>query len=143
MSSKKYDSEPLPELQERDLNDAEWNEVVSKRLPSTLEAKAIELKAWRGPRELRCVSDLLRALLVYVCCGYSWRELGMWAVLKGVGALSERAWRKRLDRSQAWIAWLLGEVLGVQQRPSWLPEGAGRVLLIDATRLKTKGGHGR
>src|SRR5205085_9254970 len=78
----------------------------------------------------------------YVVCGSPWRELGIWAVLKGVGALSERAWRKRLDRAQASIAWLLGEVLGVQQRPSWLPQGAGRVLLIDATRLKTLGGTG-
>jgi hypothetical protein len=142
MSSKPHHNEPFPQMQERDLNDAQWNEVVSKRLPRNLEAKAIELKAWRRQRELRCVSDLLRALLVYVCCGYSWRELGIWAVLKGLGALSERAWRKRLDRSQAWIHWLLGEVLGVQQRPSWLPEGAGRVLLIDATRLKTLGGTG-
>ena len=58
MSSKKYDSEPLPEMQERDLNDAEWNEVVRQRLPSNLEAKAIELKAWSRQRELRCVSDL-------------------------------------------------------------------------------------
>ena len=80
---------------------------------------------------------------MYVCCGYSWRELGIWAVLKGVGALSERAWRKRLDRAQAWIHWLVGEVLGVQQRPSWLPAGAGRVLLIDATRFCDIGGDGR
>src|SRR5205085_1770740 len=54
----------------------------------------------------------------------------------------ERAWRKRLDRSRVWIEWLLGELLGVQQTPSWLPKGAGRVLLIDATRLKTLGGTG-
>src|SRR5216684_4848791 len=132
MSNKSHHSEALPEMQERDLNDAAWNEVVTNRLPSNLEAKAIELKAWRGPRELRCVSDLLRALLVYVCCGYSWRDLGIWAVLKGIGSLSERAWRKRLDRSQAWIGWLLVELLGVQQTPSWLPQGYGRVLLIDA-----------
>jgi hypothetical protein len=124
-------------MQESDLNDVAWNEVVTKRLPSNLEAKAIELKAWSRQRELRCVSDLLRALLVYVCCQYSWRDLGIWAVLKEIGSLSERAWRKRLDRSAAWIGWLLGELLGVQQRPSRLPEGAGRVLLIDATRLKT------
>src|SRR5438445_5480773 len=126
MSSQSHHSEPLPEMQESDLNDAEWNEVVSKRLPANLEAKAIELKAWRRQRELRCVSDLLRALLVYACCGYSWRDLGIWAVLKGIGALSERAWRKRLDRSQAWIAWVRGEVLGALHRPSWLPEGSRR-----------------
>jgi Transposase DDE domain len=88
------------------------------------------------------VSDLLRALLVYVCCQYSWRELGMWAVLKGIGSLSERAWRKRLERSQAWIAWLLSELLGVHQTPSWLAPGMGRVLLVDATRWKIPGGTG-
>ncbi len=142
MSRQPHHNEPLPQMQEPDLNDAEWNEVVLQRLPKDLEAKAVELKAWSRRRELRCVSDLLRALLVYVCCGYSWRDLGIWAVLKGIGWLGERAWRKRLDRSQAWIHWLLGELLGVQQRPSWLPEGAGRVLLIDATRLKTLGGTG-
>lgn len=87
-------------MQESDLNDAGWNEVVRKRLPSNLEAKAIELKAWSRQRQRRCVSDLLRALLVYACCGYSWRDVGIWAVFKGIGSLSERAWRKRLDRAQ-------------------------------------------
>jgi len=129
-------------MQESDLTDMAWSEVVTSRLPANLEAKAQELKAWRRQRGLRCVSDLLRALLVYACCQYSWRELGMWAVLKGIGALSERAWRKRLEQSRAWIDWLLGELLGVQQSPAWLPEGQGRVLLIDATRLKTLGGTG-
>ncbi len=88
------------------------------------------------------MSDLLRALLVYACCQYAVRELGMWAVLKGIGSLSERAWRKRLDRSRAWIAWLLSELLGVHHSPEWVPTGAGRVLLIDATRFKSVGGTG-
>ena len=66
----------------------------------------------------------------------------MWAVLKGIGSLSERAWRKRLDQSREWIAWLLSELLGVHQTPAWLPQGAGRVLLIDATRWKTPAGTG-
>ncbi len=48
-------------MQEVDLNDATWNEVVTTRLPANLEAKAIELKAWSRRRGLRCVSDLLRA----------------------------------------------------------------------------------
>jgi hypothetical protein len=107
MSTTLHHSEPLPPLQEVDLNDATWNEVVATRLPADLEAQARRLKAWSRQRGLRSVSDLLRALLVYACCQYSWRELGMWAVLKGVGALSERAWRKRLDRSRAWISWRL------------------------------------
>jgi len=66
----------------------------------------------------------------------------MWVVLKGIGSLSERAWRKRLEQSQLWIAWLLSELLGVHQRPVWLPEGVGRVRIVDATRWKTPAGTG-
>src|SRR5947209_11978790 len=142
MSSQKDDSKPLPAVQEVDLNDAQWEHVVKMCLPEDLEAQARQLKAWSRQREVRSVSDLLRALLVLACCQYSWRELGMWAVLKGVGALSERAWRKRLDQSRAWISWLLSELLAVHQTPAWVPAGQGRVLLIDATRFKTPGGTG-
>ena len=87
MSSKSHHSDSMPPMQEVDLNDAAWNEVVSARLPADLEAQARQLKAWTRQRGLRCVSDLLRALLVYACCQYSFRELGMWAVLKGIGSL--------------------------------------------------------
>jgi GNAT superfamily N-acetyltransferase len=142
MSSKSHHSDQLPPLQEVDLNDTAWNEVVRTRLPATLEAQARTLQAWSRQRGVRCVSDLLRAFLVYACCQYSWRELGMWAVLKGIGSLSERAWRKRLDRARPWIAWVLSELLGVHQTPEWLPQGVGRVLLIDATRFKLPAGSG-
>ena len=110
MSTRLHDNAALPVLQEEDLNDTNWNEVVSTRLPSNWQDQARELKAWQRQRGLRCLADLLRALLVYASCGYSVRELGMWAVLKGIGSLSQRAWRKRLAQSRAWIAWLLSEV---------------------------------
>lgn len=58
MSSKKYQSEPLPPMQEVDLNDAAWNEVVSTRLPANLEAQARQLQAWSRQREVRSVPDL-------------------------------------------------------------------------------------
>src|SRR5579864_2994991 len=142
MSTTTYDTGPLPPLQEVDLSDAAWDEVVSTRLPANLEAQARRLKAWTRKREVSSVSGLLRALLVYACWQYSYQELGMWAVLKGVGSLCERAWRKRLDRARPWIAWLLGELLGVHQGPPWLPQGVGRVLLIDATRFRIPAGTG-
>jgi hypothetical protein len=50
-------------MQEVDLNDTAWNEVVNTRLPATLEAQARTLQAWSRQRGVRCVSDLLRALL--------------------------------------------------------------------------------
>jgi len=142
MSRPTHDSETRLTVQEVDLNDATWNEVVATKLPSNLEEQARLHKAWSRKRGINSVSNLLRALLVYACCQYSFRELGMWAVLKGIGSLSERAWRKRLEQSRDWIAWLLTELLGVHQRPVWLPEGVGRVRLVDATRWKTQGGTG-
>src|SRR6266699_5800858 len=123
MSAKTHDSDQLPPMQEVDLNDTAWNEEVSTRLPTTLEAQARQLRAWSRKRGVRCVSDLLRALLVYACCQYSFRELGMWAVLKGIGSLSERAWRKRLEQSQHWIGWLLSELLRRASNASMAPSG--------------------
>ena len=88
------------------------------------------------------MADLLRVLLVYAACGFSFRQLGLWATLVGVGYLSERAWRKRVERAQEWIMWLLGALIGSQQSPDWLPKTAGRVWLIDASRLKMPAGSG-
>jgi Transposase DDE domain len=142
MSKQSYHTEALPPWQEEDLNDEAWNELVQTRFPANLEEQARGLKAWSRQRKLGQVTDLLRALLVYAACQYSFRELGMWAVLKGLGSLSERAWRKRLQRSEAWIKWLLYELLGIHQRAGWLPKAAGRVLIVDATRWKTPAGTG-
>src|SRR5690348_3101712 len=142
MSVPTHDSEMQARVQEVDLNDGIWSEIVATKLPADLEEQARLHKAWSRKRGISSVSNLLRALLVYACCQYSFRELGMWAVLKGIGSLSERAWRKRLEQSRDWIGWLLSELLGVHQRPTWLPEGVGRVRLVDATRWKTQGGTG-
>jgi hypothetical protein len=122
-------------------NEEDWQAVL-KRLPSDWEEQAIKLKAWQRLRKLACVADLLRALLVYAACGFSFRQLGLWATVVGVGCLSERAWRKRVERAQEWIKWLLGALIGSQQSPDWLPKTAGRVWLIDASRLKMPAGSG-
>ncbi len=49
---------------------------------------------------------------------------------------------RRVERAQEWISWLLGALIGSQQSPGWLPKTAGRVWLIDASRLKTPAGSG-
>ena len=143
MSSKKYHSEPLPPMQEVDLNDAAWNEVVSTRLPANLEEQARRLKAWKRKREVRSVPDLLRALLVYASCQYSFRELGMWAVLKGIGSLSERAWRKRLEKSRRWIAWRLGRAVGCASNAQLAARGSGTCPAHRCHALEDAGRYGR
>src|SRR5436190_22109906 len=127
MSTPAYHSQMQPRAQEEDLNVLAWNEVVTTKLPANLEEQARLHKAWSRKRGVSSVSDLLRALLVYACCQYSFRELGMWAVLKGIGSLSERAWSKRLEQFQFWIAWLLSEILGLHQRLDRLSLSVGDV----------------
>lgn len=136
-----HDTEKSTPIQGVYWNEEDWQGLL-KRLPSEWEEQAIKLKAWQRVRKLACVGELLRALLVYAACGYSLRQVGLWATLVGVGCLSERAWRKRLERAQDWIKWILGSLIGTQQSPEWLPAFPGRILLVDGSRVKTPGGSG-
>ena len=56
--------------------------------------------------------------------------------------MSERAWRKRVERAQQWNKWHLGALLGSQACPGWLPRVSGRILLGEASRLKLPAGRG-
>lgn len=123
-----------------------WREEVGPRLPVELAAKARELKAFERVRGIADPLDLLRGILAYVLCAQasSFRRLGVWAVLVKVANLSETAWRKRLLKASAWLLWLLGALLAVDptRHSGGLSREGGRVLLIDATRLREPGGCG-
>jgi hypothetical protein len=46
-----HDSEMLPRVQEVDLSDAAWDEVVRMKLPANLEEQARQHKAWSRKRQ--------------------------------------------------------------------------------------------
>jgi hypothetical protein len=120
-----------------------WEQEVLPQLPADYEVQAHRLGAFVRQRQLKRVSDLLRALLAYVLCAPSFRQLGSWALLIGLANLSNVAWRSRLRQGRAWLLWLLCELLAVTAVPSTSPANTGpRILLIDATRLKEPGGSG-
>src|SRR5690242_19733655 len=89
----------------------DWNKEIVPRLPAQLEAQAEKLQAMERQREIRRASDLLRGLLAFVFVTHSFAHLGIWSVLMGVADISANAWRKRLRKANAWLDWLLAELL--------------------------------
>lgn len=57
--------------------DTLWTSEVVPTLPENLEAKAREFHAFQRGWGISCATDLLRALLASVFCGYSFRMFGI------------------------------------------------------------------
>src|SRR5436309_1419767 len=113
-----------------------WEHEVLPQLPVDYEVQAQRLGAFVRQRQIKRVSDLLRALLAYVLCAPSFRQLGSWALLIGLANLSDVAWRSRLRQARAWLLWLLCELLAVTSLPSGSPStSVPRILLIDGTQI--------
>lgn len=131
---------PVPDPASQD-----WEQEVLPRLPAGWQEQAERLHAFCRKREIRRAADLLRGILAYVLCVGSFRQLGCWSVLIGLADISEAAWRKRLRRAGAWLAWLVRELLAISACTSpWLVRhGLRRVLLVDGTHLTCQGADGQ
>ena len=118
-----------------------WARALVPRVPADLAGQARTLKALQRRRGLLQSTDLLRGLLAYVLGAMALRQLGAWAALIGLAAISDTAWRKRLLRASAWLLWLLGAWLAGPPALAWLPASQRhRILLLEAPQRATRGG---
>lgn len=123
------------------VREAEAWERAAQQLGWDLEASARRHKALVRRREIQSASALLRMVLVYCMEDWSLLQTGLWAVLQGIGYLSDVAVLKRLRNCRAW----LGELLftGLQQRRVDLAQRGGlRVRLRDASVINGPGSTG-
>jgi hypothetical protein len=118
----------------------EW-EQVSQALGGDLTSSARQHGLLRRLREIKSGDDLLRLSLVYSGQDWSLNQMGVWAMLAGVGYLSDVAVLKKLRACQDWLAALVYSC--VRQRASALADLPGiRVCLRDATVINAPGSPG-
>jgi hypothetical protein len=120
-----------------------WDAEIRPLLPTDYQTRARQLRAWTRTRVIPSIDALLQALLCYVFCARSLRQLGAWATLAGLGSISDRAWSRRIRQSTAWALWLAGEVL---QRNATLvpsPPCGVRIRLLDASSIRMRSYRGR
>lgn len=129
----------VPEVPPASLVGNGWEEVVG-RIPLDLEATARSSAALVRRREVCSASDLLRLVLAYALCDWSFRMVGAWACLIGLANLSDVAVRQRLRASQRWLGQLVLSCL-VARRAALRRVGV-RLRLIDATSISRPGSKG-
>ena len=129
-------------LQKQQENEAFQNwESFQERLGIDLESTAKETKALQRKREISSAKDLLRLILFYATSDWSLRLVGAWALLQGIGYLSNVAVLKRLRNSKAWIGKLV--FMMMQKRVSTLKHLPGvRLRVVDATTINVPGSKG-
>ena len=129
--------EALTGVQRHDMLEHGWVKV-EEAIGIDLEQTARETKAIQRIREIRNAGDLLRLILFYALSDWSLRLVGVWALLRGIGYLSDVAILKRIRNSHLWIGKLVFMVL--QNRCTALRRMPGiRLRIMDATCISGPG----
>jgi hypothetical protein len=114
----------------------EWEQLLT-RLPADLADTARRYGALRRCRGVPSAAALLRLIWAYAT-GPSLEAVALWARDTGVAQLSQEALDKRLRGATAWLAYLVGQVLGAAALAS--PQATPwRLRVLDATTVQRPG----
>ncbi len=130
----------LEEIENYPLLAEDW-EAANEQLGINLETTAREAKAIYRNRKIRSAKDLLRLNLFYAISDLGLRLTGAWALLCGIGNLSDVAVLNRLRHSQRWLGQLVGRLLAKHCHATESLPGV-RLRVIDATCLSQPGSTG-
>ena len=116
------------------------NDLV-KLLPSGYEQACFDKKAITRKRTIKNPLDLLRLILFYLSGNKSLVDVSHFALLSGIGKLSDVAFMKKFVQCKDWIKWLTENILPNPvmhyKKPGWLKPY--RVLAVDASDIAEKG----
>ncbi len=116
------------------------NDLV-KLLPSGCEQACFEKKAITRKRTIKNPPDLLRLILFYLSGNKSLIDASQFALISGIGKISDAGFMKRFVKCKDWIIWLTQHILPnpiIQyKKPEWLKPY--QVPAIDASDIVEKG----
>ena len=115
------------------------NDLV-KLLPSGYEQACFEKKAIIRKRTIKNPLDLLRLILFYLSGNKSLIDVSQFALLIGIGKLSDVAFLKKFVQCRDWIQWMAKNILPNPimhyKKPDWL--APYQVLAVDASDIVEK-----
>ncbi len=122
------------------MNFVDTNDLI-KLLPDGYEDAYYEKKAITRKRTIKNPLDLLRLILFYLSGNKSLIDVSQFALISGIGKISDVALMKRFIKAKSWIVWLTQHILPnpvIQyKKPKWLE--AYQAVAIDASDIVEKG----
>lgn len=116
------------------------NDLI-KLLPAGYEDACYEKKAITRKWTIRNPLDLLRLVLFYLSGNKSLIDVSQFALISGIGKISDVGFMKRFLKCKDWIIWLTKHILPKPvmeyKKPKWLESYQG--IAIDASDLVEKG----
>lgn len=115
------------------------NDLV-KLLPPGYEQACFDKKAITRKRTIKNPLDLLRLILFYLSGNKSLIDVTHFALLSGIGKISDVAFMKKFIQCKEWIKWLTQNILPNPimhyKKPGWLE--SYQVLAVDASDIVEK-----